>query len=153
MPFKKKTDLKNYQRDWVWRKRKGLKTKLKPTLSDKLTKKELHNRRLETKRAAYERKKVFINSRVGDTCDVCAAKATHIHRKDGKKHETFYKMPWKELSGTFIDDGRKYATLCQRHHKIIHHYMDEHDMDWNDAFLLLKRMRENNRKKIRENII
>jgi hypothetical protein len=153
LPYKNKKDLTKYQRDWVWRKRAGLKTRVKPTLTEKLTKKELEERRRKTKRDAYDRKRVFIESHVGDTCDICGANARNIHRKDGHKHVTFYKMPWSELSETFVGDGRKYANLCQRHHKIVHHFMDEHKMNWNDAFLLLKRMSSNNRKRVEAGFI
>lgn len=150
MPYRNKKDLSDYQRDWAWRKRHGLKTKLRAPMKDKS---EIKERRKETKRAAYKRKKIFIDSHVGETCDVCGARADSIHRKDGKRHVTFYKMPWVELSETFVGDGRKYATLCKRHHKIIHNYMDKHGMNWNDAFLLLRRMRENNRRKVKTGFI
>jgi hypothetical protein len=129
---------RTYKRIWIWRKRRGIPTR-KPFLDEQFSPGKLKRRKNIIKQAAYTRKKLYVDSKIGHRCFICGMPAANIHNKSGSKHDFFYKMPWSELEKILEKEKKLYSPLCKACHKDVHYTMEKYGVGWRGALHRLKR--------------
>jgi hypothetical protein len=124
MPFKNRQKQREYQREWIKRKRAGLPTKTRNPSSQEERKKKM----LIYRKKYYLKRKRQAEELLGNQCSICGRKENLVmHKKDGKSHsEKTQLWIWNQI----IKNPSEWIRLCHRCHTAIHWIMEYFGWKW-----------------------
>jgi len=127
MPYKDKQKQREYQREWIRRKRLGITTAFRPkTKMSKLEREKRHN---EWRRETWKKRNEEIDKVFGIKCFICSStKYLRLHKKDGTSHPT--NLSWLKK---VLENPDEWVKLCNRCHNGVHFCMEMFGWSW-DAF-------------------
>lgn len=136
-----KQKLKETQHNWYLRKKSGLPTNTRITLTQE-ERKQHHNESTKQwmKNRNLERQKLY-DEIFGNECLIChighkilndklKRSVLQIHRIDGQKHEIFIDMPQYKLLEELTNHKNEYVRICYKCHKSVHWCMEYLGLNW-----------------------
>jgi hypothetical protein len=138
MPFKNKIKNRKYQREWQWKRIRGLLTK-SPIKRKKMSKNELRERQRLTNKRCRKKKREYIFGIIGSHCIICEKKANTVHRIDNARHKAFEEMSMLEVIEELSKNHDKYAPTCHNCHVNIHWCIRYLGITWEEVMDLVQR--------------